>query len=397
MDDNHLLHNTQSSTSTIKPCLTTHNSSNQSLNMKLLLILTLAGLAACEDYESVLQSPLALKNLFSEFNSQYNKLYSPQEAPLRMRLFRADLQRVVQLNKENDWVSGLNQFTAMTQAEKQQHLGLNISRAVLSEDLPELSAVPAASSIDWRSQKKVTGVKNQGGCGSCWAFAAVGAVETNYAIQTGKRKQFAEQEYLDCTYSSSRDGCKGGWYHEAWDYSKSSGRLATAAAAPYKEKDGSCSYSRVHNGLIGAVITGSKSIRKGEGNVISALNNGAVSVAYEVTDDFFKYTEGVIKDHSCKSYANHAVTAVGYTRGAMIVRNSWGAWGMKGYFYTARGHHGCKIFDYGSVPVWKNTGRRDNDPDYVDVDDNDGGDNTDGCPSGTVKCSDGVCRHAHMC
>jgi len=367
--------------------------------MKFLLILTLAGLAACEDYESVLQSPVALKNLFSEFSSKYHKLFSPQEAPLRMRLFRADLQRVVQLNKEKDWVSGLNQFTAMTQAEKQQYLGLNISLALPSyEELPELSSVPTAGAVDWRQKGKVTGIKNQGGCGSCWAFSAVGAVETNYAIQTGKRKQFAEQEYLDCTYGNNRDGCQGGWYHEAWDYSKNSGRLATQAAAPYKEKDGACSYSRVHNGLIGAVISGHSYIRKGENNVISALNSGAVSVAYEVTDDFFKYTEGIIRDNSCKDYANHAVTAVGYTRGAMIVRNSWGSWGMKGYFYTARNHHGCKIFDHGALPQWRKTGRRDNDPDYVPTDDDDcKGTNADGCPCGTVRCGDGQCRHAHMC
>ena len=367
--------------------------------MKILLLLTLTALAAGADYESVLQSPQALKNLFSEFSSKYNQVYSPQEGPLRLRLFRADLKRVVQLNKEQSWVSGLNMFSAMTSAEKQQYLGLNISRAVPADELP-LSSAPSASYLDWREKGKVTGIKNQGGCGSCWAFSAVGAVETNYAIQTGKRKQFAEQEYLDCTYEDERgrDGCKGGWYHEAWKYSAKSGRLATQAAVPYRGKDGACYYSRKHNGLIGAQITGARSIRNGESNVISALNNGAVSVAYEVTDDFFKYTEGIIRDNSCHDYANHAVTAVGYTRGAMIVRNSWGQWGMKGYFYTARNHHGCKIFDYGSVPEWRSTGRRDNDPDYVPSDDEDcNGKNADGCPCGTVRCGDGQCRHAHMC
>ena len=53
----------------------------------------------------------------------------------------------------------------------------------------------------------------------------------------------------DCTYEGERDGCKGGWYYQAWDYSAKAGRLATSAAAPYTEKDGRCSYSRKHNGL----------------------------------------------------------------------------------------------------------------------------------------------------
>ena len=254
----------------------------------------------------------------------------------------------------------------MTVAEKQQHLGLNIS---LSGPIPEeelfLSSVPAASAKDWRNEGKVAAVKHQGECGSCWAFSAVGAVETNYAIKTGKMKQFAEQEYLDCTYSS-KDGCKGGWFHDAWSYSAKAGRLATLAAAPYKAKDGACSYDKVHNGLVAAKIGSSRFISEGESNVISALNSGAVSVAYEATEDFFHYKDNIIRDNTCKMSANHAVTAVGYTRDAMIVKNSWGAtWGRGGYFYTGRGHHGCQIYKHGMVPTLKSTGKTDTDADYV--------------------------------
>merc|ERR1719171_530090 len=322
---------------------------------------------------------------------------------MRLRLFRSDLKQIVQLNKEHqgEWESGVNQFAAVTVSEKNQHLGLNISLAGPRPEAPPaplLSAMPSADHLDWRQKGKVAGVKNQGGCGSCWAFSATGAVETNYAIQTGRRKQFAEQEFLDCTYEGERDGCQGGWYHQAWDYSAKYKRLATMAAAPYKETDGRCSYSRVHNGFMAAYITGSQSVRKGERNMIAMLNQGAVSVAYEVTDAFFKYTNGIISDNTCKSHANHAVTAVGYTRGAMIVKNSWGSWGMKGYFYTARNHHGCQIYNYGAVPTWRKTGRRDTDPEYVPKDDDScSGTNADGCPCGTVRCSNGVCKHAHMC
>ena len=254
----------------------------------------------------------------------------------------------------------------MTVAEKQQHLGLNISlSAPISGEELFLSSVPAASAKDWRNEDKVAAVKEQGECGSCWAFSAVAAVETNYAIDTGKMKQFAEQEYLDCTYSS-RDGCKGGWYQDAWLYSYKAGRLATLAAAPYKAKDGACSYDKVHNGLVAATIGSSRFISEGESNVITALNSGAVSVAYEATEDFFHYKDNIIRDNTCKFRANHAVTAVGYTRDAMIVKNSWGAaWGRGGYFYTGRGHHGCQIYKHGMVPTLKSTGKTDTDADYV--------------------------------
>ena len=80
----------------------------------------------------------------------------------------------------------------MTVAEKQQHLGLNISLSgPISEEELFLSSVPVASAKDWRNEGKVAAVKNQGNCRSCWAFSAVAAVENNYAIETGKMKQFA--------------------------------------------------------------------------------------------------------------------------------------------------------------------------------------------------------------
>jgi len=371
-----------------------------------IVLLALVAVALChEDYEMVLQSPGALMALFSKFSAQHSRHYTAAEAPMRIRIFRDSLKSVVVGNKQHgdEWESGLNDFSDMTQEEKHMHLGLNMSmkaevEEVEVEERDALSLAPRASDMDWRSQGKVTGIKNQGSCGSCWAFSAVGAVETNYAIATGRRKQFAEQEYLDCTYASSRDGCKGGWYYDAWNYSKRSGRLATAANAKYTGKDGYCSYARKANGLMAATIKGYSSVRKGESNMIYYLGKGAVSVAYEVTDAFFEYTTGIINDSTCKSYPNHAVTAVGYTRSAMIVRNSWGAWGMKGYFYTRRGAGGCGIWDYGKIPIMSKTGRRDTDPEYVPTDDDScNGTNADGCPCGTVRCSNGQCKHAHMC
>lgn len=247
----------------------------------------------------------------------------------------------------------------------------------------------------------MTGIKNQGSCGSCWAFAAVAAVETNYAINTNKRKQFAEQEFVDCTYEgeTGRDGCQGGWYHDAWMYSTSSGRLATLDAVAYTGVDSTCSYGGKHNGLIAAKIDGYYNINAGEANVLDALENyGAVSVAYEVTDAFFAYTGGIISDNTCVGHANHAVAAVGYTRAAMIVKNSWGQWGRNGYFYTARNHGGCGIYNYAAFPDFTLTGVADTDADYVPTDDKGcSGTNADGCPCGTVRCGDGSCKHAHMC
>merc|ERR1712187_257738 len=133
--------------------------------------ITLAALAAISlavDFEHVLQSPGELKALFSEYNSKYGQHYTAAEAPLRIRIFREDLKRVVQLNKEKTWSSGLNQFSAMTHAEKMQHLGLNMTTAAphAAAPAPQLNSAPAATGVDGRKQGKVTGIKNQGGCGA---------------------------------------------------------------------------------------------------------------------------------------------------------------------------------------------------------------------------------------
>ena len=381
--------------------------------MKLLVFCALTlGIASCARYSELavkgaLNSPAGLLNLYQEFSAKEGKAKSPQ----RLGLFRATLKRIAEGNARHpSWKQGLNKFADMTVEEKQSYLGLNVSAshrslshrsAVLSEgDIPE--------SKDWREEGKVTGVKDQASCGSCWTFGAVGPVETNYAIRTGKRKSFAEKEYLDCVYNYN--GCNGGFYESCWDYSAKNGRLALTRDAPYKPKDGRCGrkYKMMHNGLISEKITGYEAVAVGEDKVIAALAQGAVGIAFEVTDDFFQYKSGILTDETCQygntgggkwAAANHAVTGVGYTPKSMILKNSWGTdWGMKGYWETARGVELCEYWRWGAIPTWKSTGKTDNDPEYVPTEDEDCDDeNADGCPCGTVRCSDGVCRHAHMC
>ncbi|XP_063687732.1 uncharacterized protein LOC134820997 [Bolinopsis microptera] len=350
---------------------------------------------------SALQNPRLLLNLYQQYSVKEGKAKSPQ----RLALFRSTLKKIAKCNaKHLSWTQGLNMFSDMTVEEKRSYLGLNSSalHRTLSSNIVHLSDIP--ESKDWRAEGKVTGVKDQGGCGACWTFGAVGPIETNYAILTGKRKSFAEKEYLDCVYNWNR-GCDGGFYEDCWDYSEKHGRLALTRDAPYYASDQYCGgyYNRQHNALIAAKITGYYTIPPGEDNMISFLAKGAVGTAFEVTDDFFNYQKGIIKDTTCDDMgdttANHAVTAVGYTPNSMIVKNSWGtSWGMGGYFETARGTDLCEHFSWGAVPTWILTGQNDNDPDYVPSDGDDcEGTNADGCACGTVRCGDGICRHAHMC
>ncbi|XP_063677784.1 procathepsin L-like [Bolinopsis microptera] len=303
----------------------------------------------------------------------------------------------------------------------------------------------------WTNDGKVTAVKNQGSCGSCWTFGAVGGLETRYHEVSGKLRNFAEQEYLDCVYEGQRNGCNGGWPDNCYDYSKKNGgRLASTADYGYTQKDGSCKGSSKPDAMVAAKIVGYTRVSPTEAANIEALTTGSLSVAFEVTSYFQQYREGIIQDTTCTGRPNHAVTAVGYTPKFVLVKNSWGSkWGESGFVKFSRGYpSNCGLFKYSSYPNLDTTGQSDNTPsdkatDYKPSENDDdnpnpkpdpnckdvatncqlnwctrresnwvaivkkycrktcklcGDDGDDGeCPSGTIRCSDGVCRHEHMC
>jgi len=415
--------------------------------MKCFILVCLLAVVCAEDaLRAVLSSPKATLGLYNDFKAKQHVSYSSSEDRLRFRLFRNTAKFVAQENELNDGADyELNMFASMTPQERQSYLGLNIT-GHLPNSMGRLTlpaGFQAPVSKLWMNEGAVTKVKNQGSCGSCWTFGAVGSVETFYAQQAGVLRAFAEQEYLDCVYPS-RDGCQGGWPSDCFKYSQKNQRLAALADYPYKAKDTSCKGSSTANGLISASIDGFKDVSPTEDANIQALTLGSLAVAFEVTNKFQQYKRGILKDTTCRGRPNHAVTAVGYTANYVLVKNSWGAtWGDHGYVKFSRNYGNCGLFKYSSYPVMKSTGAKDSKPAdaatvYVPTDDDttptsgpkpdpdcedkainctadfckwsdiaskwcrktcgkcDGGDDKD-CPSGTKRCDDGVCRHEHMC
>lgn len=324
----------------------------------LIFVALLGAAMAVDPLEDALQSTEGLVKLFTQFTAENGQAFSAAEAPMRLRLFRKELKAVVEINKEGlEWKAGLNFFADLTEEERGQYLGLNISLTPsnVGEELPVLPQAPGYGSLDWRSKGAVTGVKNQGSCGSCWSFAAVGSLEGVHKIATGSLVSFAEQEMLDCTYEGRRDGCKGGWYYDAFTYVKNARRMAPSSAVRYRGRDGYCSYSRITNGLRGTV-TGHSSVSRSESGLVSALSGGPVSVAFQVTSQSQRYRSGLFRDTSCGQQQNHAVTAVGYSSSAIIVKNSWGSgWGERGYIQFRRGGSNCGL--YGNNAIVRVSGR----------------------------------------
>ena len=190
------------------------------------------------------------------------------------------------------------------------------------------------ASVDWRD-KAVTPVKDQGDCGSCWAFSAVGAIEGANQIKSGELKSFSEQQLVDCDKGFNA-GCDGGDESMAMKYVKKGHKLELASDYSYKAKDGKCAYDASKG--VGTVSRINMVRQEDQRAMQKALVQGPVSVAIDAgADAVMFYDKGIIGTKDCPGHSlDHAVLAVGYGsekgKDFWIIKNSWGAdWGENGY------------------------------------------------------------------
>jgi len=192
----------------------------------------------------------------------------------------------------------------------------------------------------------VPAVKNQGNCGSCYAFSSASTMETGWAIRHGTLYGLSEQEIVDCSTSYGNAGCNGGSPDAVYKYVVAQKGIANMATYPYLGSAGTC-----RNVALSPVkITGYRFI--GPNNEAAMLEAVAVqSVLVEIEADkqvFQFYTGGVFDNAGCGTTLDHGVVIVGYGTDAgknyWIVRNSWGpTWGEAGYIRIVRGKNMCGI------------------------------------------------------
>merc|ERR1711988_264736 len=237
---------------------------------------------------------------------------------------------------------GINQFADMTRQEFKKTMLTYQAERKQANPIKVFDESTIADSVDWVAKGAVTPVKNQGQCGSCWAFSTTGSVEGAYQIATGKLLSFSEQELVDCAGSYGNQGCNGGLMDDGFKYIEARGD-ALESAYSYTGKTGTCSTSKQSDAAIkpGKVTSFNDVTTDSEPQMMAAVSKGPVSVAIEADQSGFQFYKSGVFSGACGSQLDHGVLVVGYgTDGGKDywkVKNSWGTtWGQAGYILLAR-------------------------------------------------------------
>jgi len=323
---------------------------------------------------------------WDDFKERYGKYYNGMGDEAQQRAtYEANMQKNAEQNAKDESLKfGENQFSDLTQEQFMVQGGFgNREPNKLMESQPDLflsqpdlgvhvhNGEALLDSVDWRDQGAVTSVKDQGRCGGCWAFSAIGSLESAWGIQQSPLKllsgidSFSEQQLLDC---GSDGDCTGGTaFFSLVD--ESSINVCTEGSYPYRGVKGSCKTSCktvIPAGSISGVRRLSVAGRATNKDLMSAIQQQPVSVGLAAGADAFQhYKSGVVLSSKlCGANINHAAVAIGYgsltyknsqgksiTEGYWLIKNSWGSsWGQNGYIMLSRSGNTCGVLSQAVYP-----------------------------------------------
>ena len=290
----------------------------------------------------------SIKTKFDSYLNEYNKNYEENEYWKRLDIYKNNLDYIENHNKKNNtYKLGETQFTDISREE--------FSNMILPKNFDSnceqinTGHLFFPNEIDWRDLNAVTSVKNQGDCGSCWAFSTVEAVEGIRAIKY-QLESLSEQQLVDC--SSQNNGCNGGSMELGFSYVINNGGLCSNKSYPYKAEEQECN---IDCKLVANTnITSCSSIIPNKERILlSYLAKQPISVAIQAdTMNFQHYKKGIFDDINCYTgELDHGVLLVGYDENKLVIKNSWGPqWGELGYINLARIGNGPGICGVLSMP-----------------------------------------------
>ncbi|CAD7681935.1 unnamed protein product [Nyctereutes procyonoides] len=298
-----------------------------------------------------------------------HRLYAMNEEGWRRAVWEKNMKMTELHNREysqgkHGFTMAMNAFGYMTNEEFRQVMnGFQNQKHKKGKVFQEPLFAEILKSVDWREKGYVTPVKNQGQCGSCWAFSATGALKGQMFQKTGKfvplRRSLSN--LVDCSQAQGNKGCNGGLMDNAFQYVKDNGGLDSEECYPYLGRDtDTCNYKPECSA---ANDTGFMDIPQREKALMKAVATlGPISVVIDARHQSFQfYKSGIYFDSDCSSkYLDHGVMVVGYgfegtdsNNKFWIVKNSWGPeWGWNGYIKMAKGQNNhCGIATAASYPT----------------------------------------------
>lgn len=298
--------------------------------------------------------------LFQKWMEKFNKKYTVDEKDDRFYIFKENIKRIQARNIETDGI--MTKFMDMTPAEFKKRF-LSSKRPKVFDSMPRMTSeemkqilggkIVASQNVDWRTKGVVTRVKDQGYCGSCWAFSASGNVESQWALANHTLVELSEQQLVDCARdgcdpddpTECNEGCDGGLMDWTWPWIIKNGGMWTEKSYPYYARDRKCDKTK---GVVGAKISSWKLLSSNETEIAAwVAEKGPVSIGINA-DGLQFYHSGIYMARDCTSQMDHGVLIVGMgVQGSTeywIVKNSWASdWGEQGYFRIIKGKKACGL------------------------------------------------------
>ncbi|XP_076933297.1 senescence-specific cysteine protease SAG39-like [Bidens hawaiensis] len=319
---------------------------NRSITLVIVVLVFITSTCHVSSRRSRVLNEETMLHKHEQWMARYGRVYKdPNEQEARFKIFKNNVAYIEEFNSQNQaYKLSVNKFADQTNEEfkaARNRLKVSSTRilAVQIASFRHEDVSDAPSSLDWRTKGAVTPVKDQGPCGSCWAFSTIAATEGIHEITTGKLISLSEQELMDCDTNSEDHGCEGGYMVNGFEFIVQNNGINTEAAYPYTGSDGTCNTKE--EAIHVATISGYENVpANNESALLKAVVMQPVSVAVDASKFQF-YGSGVLNG-TCGTDLDHGVTVVGYGTSDdgmkyWLVKNSWGTdWGEAGYIRMQR-------------------------------------------------------------